>query len=413
MSTSHPATGRHVAIACPSCGGGGAVANVALNQARELAKYFSVTLLSDSFPGTSETAFPCLKVNSTRFRWLRRYGHVPREWSFARSMQRALRRLNKVRPLDILVCHGHVLATLTATRLKREIDVPYALVTHGDIFERPEQTYDPRLTWFYKSVTPKAYKDADLVIALSPHMNRVAIVRGANPQNVVVIPIGIDPAEIGVSNGRADTKTDSGTGVLELLYVGRLSVEKGVDVLIEACALLRARQISFRLRIAGDGPMKEGLMHQIHGLGLEGQIKLLGHVGRRDLGPLYQSAHIISVPSRSDTFPTVVLEAMSAGLVVIGSGVGGIPYMIEHGETGWLVSSEDANEIAYRIERAWEDRPGLLEMGRGAQRRAAEHFNVETVGRDLASALCKLTDTPRLHSQEFDSNVAKWTGRPD
>ena len=387
MSVSQQATGRHVAIACPSCGGGGAVANVALNQARELARYFQVTVLSDSFPDPADATFSCIKVDSWNFRWLRRYAHVPREWAFAVSVKRALKRLHKEEPVDVLMCHGHVLAALAAVGLKKETHIPHALVTHGDIFERPAGTYDARLTWLYKIVTSPAYKDADLIVALSPYMKQFAISGGADPSCLNVIPNGIDPAEIGLDEGQRYPRIDIYADRLELLYVGRLSIEKGVDVLVHACSLLRDRGVDFRLRIAGRGPDENALRSQIATLNLQEHIHLLGYVRRNTTGQLYRSAHMVCVPSRSDALPTVVLEAMVAGVPVIGTDTGGIRFMIQDGRTGRLVPCEDPEAMVCAVQKAWTDRTALLRMGERAHKVATEDFNWELVGKKLRDGI--------------------------
>ncbi len=259
---------KHIAIVCPACGGEGAVANVALHHALELAKHFKVTLLSDSFPDAGVKGVVFLEMKTASFSWLRRFGHVPREYAFAREVSRKLKQLHRANPVDIVMCHGHAVAAITAGALKHKEGIPYALVTHGDIFDRPKGTYDPRLTWFYKKVTPRAYKNADLIIALSPHMKDLAISGGAKPKRVIVIPNGINPEEIGLVNEQSHPQISINEIRFELLYLGRLSVEKGVDILIEACGLLKKESIDFRLRIGGNGPEKERLEEQIKILGL-------------------------------------------------------------------------------------------------------------------------------------------------
>src|SRR4029079_6031113 len=124
------------------------------------------------------------------FRWLHRFGHVPREIAFARSAHRALALLHQSHGLALVLCHGHPAAALAGVPLQKASKVPYGLVTHGDIFDRPKGTYDALLTQFYKSVTPKAYRNANFVVALSPHMRALALRRGAKERSVHVIPNG-------------------------------------------------------------------------------------------------------------------------------------------------------------------------------------------------------------------------------
>ncbi len=387
---------RHFVIVCPACGGSGAVANVALHQARELARYFRMTLLSDSFPADGLEGVIFHRLDPPRFGWLRRFGHVPREVAFALSAKTAMAKLQTQAGVDVVLCHGHPVAALAAGPLKRRYGIPYAMVAHGDIFDRPKGTYDPRLTWFYRRVTRPAYRGADQVIALSPHMRELALRGGAAPERVTVIPNGIDPAEIGLDEFPPASRR-APSGRLELLYVGRLSVEKGVDVLVDAAALLKARGVVFRLRIAGGGPEEPHLRSQVARSKLDEVVVFLGPVPRLQLGPLYRSADVVCVPSRSDTLPTVVLEAMVAGVAVVGTEVGGIPFMVRDGETGWVAPPADPEAMARLIQEVVIQPEGLIEMGIAARQVALQDFSWRSIGEGLADLMNEITPRKTHH----------------
>ena len=85
----------HIAIVCPACGGAGSVAGVALHHSRELSKFFRVTLVSDSFPDAGLPGVEFLRVTPRRFDYLRRYCHVPNEYSFARAVWDKLEIMHK------------------------------------------------------------------------------------------------------------------------------------------------------------------------------------------------------------------------------------------------------------------------------------------------------------------------------
>jgi len=383
---------RHLVVICPACGGAGAVANVALNQARELAHYFRVTLLSDSFPATGLDGVTYQPLYPPRFGWLRRFGHMPREIAFTLSAKAALRNLHGSAGVDIVLCHGHAVAALAAGPVQRTLGIPYAMVTHGDIFDRPKGTYDPRLTWFYRQVTRPAYRGAALVVALSPRMRDLALRGGAAPERVVVIPNGIGPAEIGLDE-RATTPSRAPNARLELLYVGRLSVEKGVDVLIAAAGLLKADRLAFRLRLVGGGPEEGRLLALVAQSQLDGQVEFLSPVPRLAMGALYQSTDVVCVPSRSESLPTVALEAMTAGVAVVGSAIGGIPSIIEEGLSGLLVPSETPQALAAALQRLGRD-PALMRcMGEAGRRRIAQEFNWPDIGATLAREIGRISRT--------------------
>jgi FkbM family methyltransferase len=382
------------------------VANVALHQARELARYFRVTLVSDSFPAAELAGVAFHRLSPPCFDWLRRYGHVPREVAFALSAKAAIAKLHAQADVNVVLCHGHPVAALAAKPLKRRLGIPYAMVTHGDIFDRPKGTYDARLTWFYRQVTRPAYRGADLVVALSPHMREMALRGGAAPERVVVIPNGIDPAEIGLDD--APPASPRIRDRLELLYVGRLSVEKGVDVLIDVAALLKARGVAFRLRITGGGPETERLRWQVARSNLDELVQFLGPVPRLHLGALYRSADVVCVPSRSDSLPTVVLEAMVAGVAVLGTDTGGIPFMVRDGESGWIVPREDLKALADVLAAVSTNPAVLIEMGLAGRREATQHFNWEIIGGWLGDLINLIPDNPKRSIESSGSNRMDW-----
>ncbi len=368
-----------------------------MHHATELAKRFKVTLVSDGFPAERIEGVTLSLLQPLRFGLLRRFSHVPNEVAFALAARTSVSRLHRTMSIDWIVSHSHLIATLVARPLRKRLGIPYALVTHGDIFDRPEGTYDPRLTKLYRCATPAAYRDADLVIALSPHMGSLAVLGGAIPERVVVIPNGIDPVEIGLSEIEPPLPPKT-PDRLEILFVGRLSVEKGVDRLLEAASLLLMRGVTFRLRITGEGPEGKRLKSQAERLALGTLVEFQGPIYRPQLGAQYRSADVVCVPSRSDPLPTVVLEAMVSGVGVVGTDVGGIPFMVENATTGFLVPADDAAALADALERFVFDDSLARRMGEAGQLRARNVFNWTAIANTVSGELVKFQKKQQVSS---------------
>jgi glycosyltransferase involved in cell wall biosynthesis len=382
----------HIVIGCPSSNSGSSVANVAIKHARELAKYFErVTLVSDSFPDKLPENVGRGLVTPIKFNFLRRLCHVPNEYAFVRSVRNHLATLHKKNPIDMIICHSHALAALSAKPLKERYGIPFALVTHGDIFDRPKGTYDSRLTAFYKAITPVAYRNADVIIALSPYMAACAQKGGANSNIIHIVPNGIDPTDIGLNgseniSGLLERKQ---TTAIRLLYAGRLSIEKGIDTLIKACGILNKKNVNFTLEIIGDGPMEKSLRRMVEMSRLSNRITFLGKVDRRMLGSYYRRSDLVCVPSISDPLPTVVLEALISSTPVVGSDTGGIPFMVSNGRTGWIVPHGDPNALAGVVEDVSKNPAVLRLLGNAAFREASERFNWGNIGRQLSEIIAR------------------------
>ncbi len=134
---------------------------------------------------------------------------------------------------------------------------------------------------------------------------------------------------------------------LELGFVGRLEPVKNPTAAIDAIALLRDRGIDARLRIVGDGSQRPLLERRIAALGLGPFVRLDGF--QPDPFEKLAGCHIYLQPSLTEGFGLAICEAMSAGIPVIASAVGGAPEIITHGRTGWLIATPDARVLADRI----------------------------------------------------------------
>jgi glycosyltransferase involved in cell wall biosynthesis len=133
-----------------------------------------------------------------------------------------------------------------------------------------------------------------------------------------------------------------------ILYVGRLSPEKGVDLLVHAFYHLRARRPDARLRIIGDGPERPALEGLIKALDLCDAVELLGHV--LDAHPFYADARVLCLPSRSEGMPNVVLEAIVSGVPVVATAVGDVAELVSV-DVGQVVRPDDVPALTDALER--------------------------------------------------------------
>ena len=362
------------------------MALVAAMHAAELtARGFDVSLISDGTgpgPGPSRPGLERVHVSPHRFEWLRRYSHVPRELAFARAVARTLADA----PVQFVIFHGHVLTAFIGPELRRR-GIPCAMVIHGDVTDRPPGTYDPLLTRLYRWATPRAYRAASLVVAVSPHMACLAAAGGA--QAIRVVPNGVRFEEERVGA----TCIEREPGALTLGYVGRLSLEKGVDLLLEACALLIRDGVDLRLHVIGGGQDELALKELARVRGLGAVVAFRPPVPRAVLPALYRSFDALVIPSRSDSLPGVVLEALHCGTPVVGFGVGGIPFMVQHEVNGLLVAPESPSLLADALKRLAPD-SDLLDRLRRAAKPSVSDFTWERAGQILSEEIShRLTRT--------------------
>lgn len=159
-----------------------------------------------------------------------------------------------------------------------------------------------------------------------------------------------------------------------LLFVGRLRVRKGVELLLEAVSRLAAEAPDLTLAIVGDGERRASLERASRRLGLEDRVRFVGRQGAREVRELLARCRALVVPSTYEGMPLVVLEAMEAARPVVASGVSGIPEVVSDGETGWLVPPEDAAALAAALLAMWRDPREAARRGRNGKARLEARY---------------------------------------
>jgi len=171
----------------------------------------------------------------------------------------------------------------------------------------------------------------------------------------------------------AESATDEAAEPGYFLFVGRLRIRKGVEVLLEAMRALRAAHPGARLLVAGDGEHRAALENRAAELNLQREVHFLGRCDAGRVRGLLRGARALVVPSIYEGMPLVVLEAMEAGLPVIASRVSGIPEVVLE-STGWLVPPEDPPRLTAALAEALTDPEEAGRRGEAGRRRLDAEF---------------------------------------
>lgn len=158
------------------------------------------------------------------------------------------------------------------------------------------------------------------------------------------------------------------------LYLGRLAIQKGVDIALMAFASIINRWPNAKLTIAGDGPKRSALEQQVRDLGLTHAIDFSGWVTPKQVPALMNRTSVVLLPSRWEGFPTVALQAALMARPVVATRVGGIPEIVEHRRTGFLVEAEDTNSLAEAMCVFLDHPEKTQEMGQAARIRVENMF---------------------------------------
>jgi glycosyltransferase involved in cell wall biosynthesis len=206
---------------------------------------------------------------------------------------------------------------------------------------------------------------ADCYVCVSRDSARSAASEGVPRNRLRTICNGID-----ISRFACTGPSPTGPAVL----VARLSAEKDIATLLRATALVVRQQADFRVAIAGSGPQRADLARLANELNLGDSVSFLGEVC--DVPGLLAGAQFFVLTSLTEGISLTLLEAMSCGLPVVATRVGGNPEVVVDGETGILVPPTDADALAQAMLVLLKDRDRGRAMGLAGRRRVARHFEI-------------------------------------
>lgn len=269
--------------------------------------------------------------------------------------------MDRVRP-HLIHAHSPVLNAIPALRSARRRGIPVlyevrafwedAAVDHGTT---REGSLRYRLT---RGIETYALKRADAVTTICEGLRADIVARGIDPAKVTVIPNAVDVEKF-QQGGRADPALARELGLegaLVLGFLGSFYAYEGLDLLIEALPLLRARHPEVKLLLVGGGPQESALKALAKAKGVEDSVRFVGRVPHDEVDRYYDLVDILAYPRHSMRLTELVtplkpLEAMAQGRLLIASDVGGHRELIRDGETGFLFKAGDAHALVAAVDR--------------------------------------------------------------
>jgi N-acetyl-alpha-D-glucosaminyl L-malate synthase BshA len=303
--------------------------NIASHLARRGYKVHVITSLDEGLPKESvEQGFHVHRLGFPKVKFL----------GIAIFWLKILITLRKVNP-DVVHAQGTGMG-LTGFLAKMLFKKPYLVWRRGT---------DVRLVGlFVQPLSKLALKKADAVIALTEDMKRE--IQTILNREVFVIPNGIDFERFhNLSRDEMRYELQARADERLIVFVGRFRPEKGVRYLIEAMEIIRRKSQNVRLILVGEGPEEEDLKRLVGQLNLKDCINFLGQVPNEEVPQYMAASDVFVLPSLSEGFPNVILEAMASGLAIVASKVSGLPEIVEDGGNGFLVESRNPEQIAEKV----------------------------------------------------------------
>lgn len=286
-------------------------------------------------------------------------------------------------PVDVIHAN-YWLSGVAGHRLKHELDLPLVTTFHT-LARVKAETGDPEPQ---RRIDAEAevIRCADVITANSvTELHELVSHYGADPDRVEVVPPGVDHAFFS-PGARDGARSALGLGSEPLLlFVGRIQPLKGVDVAVETLAALDRDDA--RLLIVGGSSGLEG-DHEVRKIekliadrGLVDRVTMIPPQPHHVLSTYYRAADVCLVPSRSESFGLVALEAAACGTPVVASDVGGLRTLIEEGRTGFRIAGRDPRDFAAATRRILDSPLLAHDLARNAADAAASYTWTTMAGR--------------------------------
>ncbi|WP_160032337.1 glycosyltransferase [Paenibacillus sp. An7] len=285
---------------------------------------------------------------------------------------------NIIADKEIDVIHAHFgVDAIYAIKACEKHNIPLFVTFHGyDITRLPKFKIYPFSYLMYYFNYKKLSEKADLFLAVSSHIRNKLIEKGFPKDNIIVHHIGINLEKI---KYREDKVKDN---EVVIITVGRFTEKKGTEYLIRAFIKLMEDHKNIRLKIIGDGPLKQELSNISNNSIAKTKIDFLGSLPHSKVLEELNKANIFSLPSVTaadgdqEGLPTVILESFATGIPVVVTNNGGICDAVIDNYTGYVVEERNIDQLKNKLELLITDGNLRKKIGENARGFAEENFNI-------------------------------------
>jgi PEP-CTERM/exosortase A-associated glycosyltransferase len=309
--------------------------------------------------------------------WLARWPGVG-ELALIRATAKRIRHIASYEKPDLIHAHSPGLNAIAAISAAKKLGIPTVYEVRAFWEDAAVGNgADSEGSWRYRAtraLDARAFREADAIVTICEGLRADIAARGIPADKIAVVPNGVAldafpyrrPAkeELRAKLGLNDR--------IVLGFLGSFYPYEGLDLLLDAVALLRRERHDIALLLAGGGPAEEALKWQALRLGIEDAVSFVGRIPHQSIGDYYDLTDLFVYPRRAmrlteTVTPLKPLEAMAHGGVVVASDVGGHRELVRHGENGLLFAADDAKALARALDAAITRRGQWPALGRAAR----------------------------------------------
>ncbi|MBL7056631.1 glycosyltransferase family 4 protein [Candidatus Woesearchaeota archaeon] len=280
---------------------------------------------------------------------------------------------------NIKLIHAHWMLPqgIIGAILKKLFDVSLLVTVHGsDLF--------PLKNAIFLNMQRFVAKNSDIITVNSDATRKELEKRFPEySSKIKTIPMGVD---IGKFKNKITKNPEKYSKNKIILFVGRLSDQKGLQYLIDSMKDITRYDSQVKLLIIGTGPYEKHLRNKVRRNNLMNEIEFLGSLAPNEVSKYHNFADVFVLPSLSNKTGTEalglsLLEAMSSGCAVIGTDVGGLSYIIKNGQNGLLVRQKDPHDLSHAIISVIKNKKKSIMMGKNASEFVRKNYSWESVSK--------------------------------
>lgn len=256
---------------------------------------------------------------------------------------------------------------------------PVIVHVHGSTFKDFYQGLNPSLKKYVQFILNKTDKLIVLSKEWSDFFSKIV-----NKEKIFILYNGVEVKEKSLISKKEDHST------VNFAFLGRLGQRKGIYDLLDSIKILKEKNIKVMFHIAGDGEI-EKVKSIVKEYGIEDYVKVIGWINDEEREKLLTISDALVLPSYNEGLPMAILEAMSYGLTIISTPVGGIPELINNGENGYLVNPGDSVALAEAIEKAATNGDWRNQAKERNVKKISEQFNLTKLIKSLEKIYIELS----------------------
>jgi len=294
--------------------------------------------------------------------------------------------IKKEKP-SIIMAHSPVPFISDVTILSNK-KIPSILKYHSGSMKKERFSFSNLIIFIYEKIfLRKLLKKSDYIICTSDFVMNNFLKNYKNKSRTITPSVDLEVFK--AKNHKINSK---------ILYVGRMdktSKWKGINYLIGAIKIVKQKIPDVKLNLVGEGDALQDYMDQANKLNLNKNISFLGALGGNKLVAKYNYSNLLVLPSISEaeSFGMVLIEAMACKKPVVGSNIGGIPYVIDNGKNGLIIPPKNSQALAEAIIKILENPKIAKKMGEEGYKKVKEKFNlnnqIEETNKVILEALNK------------------------